>query len=46
MLVNVHVQATGTIKLFPEDPLRLKMKNDFVALNNKVMELRKVSMCF
>jgi len=36
------LQATGTIKLFPGDPLRFKMKNEFVALNNKVMELRKV----
>ena len=40
---HMHTQATGTIKLFPTDPLRLKMKNEFVALNNKVMELRKVT---
>jgi hypothetical protein len=35
-------QATGTIRFFPGDPLRLKMKHDFCPLNNKVMELRKV----
>jgi hypothetical protein len=36
-------QATGTIRFYPGDPLRLKMKHDFCPLNNKVMELRKVS---
>ncbi|KAL6753549.1 P-loop containing nucleoside triphosphate hydrolase protein [Haematococcus lacustris] len=36
------VKATSTIRFYPGDPLRAKMKHDFCPLNNKVMELRKV----
>ena len=36
------VKATGSIRLSPMDPRKLKFKNDFAPLNNKVMELRKV----
>lgn len=37
------VKATGSIRLSPMDPRKLKVKNDFAPLNNKVMELRKVT---
>ncbi len=36
------VKTTGTLRMDPWNPLRAKVKRDFVPLQNKCMELRKV----
>ena len=40
------VKATGTLRLSPFDPrLHKSHRHNFAPLNNKCMELRKVSLC-